>query len=63
MRYTKINSNILSIFFWLLSFQGGMGYGGDETLGTSRPSYKYALIISKPSKVQAFEETQIHIFA
>lgn len=40
------------------SFQGGMVYGDDET---KRPYGKYALIISKPSKVQANGETQIHI--
>ena len=45
------------MFFLLWSFQVGITCGGDEMLGTSKPSGKFAIIRSKPPKLQSSEET------
>lgn len=39
-----------------------MESGGDETLGTQRPSNKYAIIMSKPSNCPSLRRNQCHIF-
>ena len=59
MRKPSANSNKASMSFELCAFQDGIISGGEETLGTGRPSGKSAMIRSNPPNLQISDETRV----